>query len=85
MLATLLPVLEQLSDGIHIFNAQGQLIYANESAAQSLGFSSPAAYARAHRSRFRGLAIVTLKKCRWYASSVRPISLYAGVKGQGRQ
>jgi len=61
MLATLLPVLEQLSDGIHIFNAQGQLIYANESAAQSLGFSSPAAYARAHRSRFRGLAIVTLK------------------------
>ena len=39
-LSLLLPVLEEMSDGVQVFDLSGQLIYANQSAAAALGYRS---------------------------------------------
>lgn len=61
LLANFLPMLEQMSDGIQIFDAQGHLIYANESAAESFGFNTPEDYFKAHQQQFCGLEMLSLK------------------------
>ena len=57
--ATFLPLLEQISEGIQVFDEQGSLLYANEIAAKNLGFATPTAFLKAHLGRFCGLQIVT--------------------------
>lgn len=81
-LAGLLPVLEQLSDGIHIFDRQGRLIYANEAAAHITGFESPEAYAQAHQECFSGLAILQLSEM---SGTPLPVAQYPCVRAlQGK-
>jgi diguanylate cyclase (GGDEF)-like protein len=57
--ATFLPLLEQIDEGVQVFDEQGSLLYANERAANNLGFATPTAFLKAHRGRFCGLQIVT--------------------------
>lgn len=58
--ATFLPLLEQVGEGIQIFDVQGCLLYANEVAAQSFGFQTPQAFLAAHQGQCCGSNIVTL-------------------------
>ncbi|MGD1862853.1 MAG: diguanylate cyclase [Leptolyngbyaceae cyanobacterium] len=61
MLADFLPILEQTSDGIQIFDTQGYLVYVNEAAADSFGFSAPEDYLAAHRQQFCGLEMLSFR------------------------
>ncbi len=58
--ATFLPLLEQMSEGIQIFDVQGCLLYANEVAAQSLDFQTPQDLLKAHQEQLYGTGIVAL-------------------------
>ncbi|NEQ47096.1 MAG: PAS domain-containing protein [Leptolyngbya sp. SIOISBB] len=58
--ATFLPLLEQVGEGIQIFDAQGCLLYANEVAAQSFGFETSQTFLTAHQGQFGGSEIVAL-------------------------
>ncbi|WP_052288576.1 sensor domain-containing diguanylate cyclase [Leptolyngbya iicbica] len=57
--ATFLPLLEQVGEGVQVFDEQGCLLYANEMAAKNLGFATQTAFLKAHHDRFCGLQIVS--------------------------
>lgn len=59
-LSPFLPMLEQMSDGVQIFDAQKRLIYANETAAQNLGFSSPQVLLKACQEQLCALEMLSL-------------------------
>ncbi|MEM6713656.1 MAG: diguanylate cyclase [Cyanobacteria bacterium P01_C01_bin.147] len=57
--ATFLPLLEHVGEGIQIFDEDGCLLYANKVAAQNLGFQTPQVLMTDHQGQFQGLNIVT--------------------------
>jgi diguanylate cyclase (GGDEF)-like protein/PAS domain S-box-containing protein len=59
ILTAILPVLEAVGDGIHIFNLAGSLVYANQAAAEFLGFATVEAYLATHQNSHGGLSMMT--------------------------
>ncbi len=70
VVATFLPLLEQVSEGVQVFDAQGCLLYANEMAAKNLGFKTSKAFLKAHQEGFCGLQMVTF--CTATGETLRP-------------
>lgn len=60
-LAAVLPILEGVNDGIHVFAPHGELVYANASAADFSGCESPEAYLAMHQEGCWGLTMMSLQ------------------------
>ena len=81
-LATLVPLLGALSDGLQIFDPEGHLIYVNAVAAEILGYATPAAYLAEHRLGAWGVTAIAFVNLANHPLEIADYPCVRALKGQ---